>query len=218
MPGLEVTYNEFVNEVRMSTHPYILLEGSDDKSFFDILLDMARGSPGYQDVSLGTVAIETAERVKSDGLGEGNRQKVEKVAGLVAGTSFQERFVGFVDREFRKFRKGNMIADSLRAQRRVDRLVWSRGHSIENYLFDFQVFRVPLRDSSVDAETAETALVWLEQNFKEILGVACALGFAGIEMGRAGRRSGNRPFRPYHATTFTNPLGCRGLGKGNSST
>ena len=182
MPGLEVTYNEFVNEVRMSTIPYILLEGSDDKSFFDRLLDTARGSLGYQDGSRYTVAIETAERVKSDGLPEGNRQKVEKVSGLVSGTSFRERFVGFVDRESRKFRVGNTIVDSLRTQRELDRLIWSRGHSIENYLFDFQVFRVPLRDSSLNGEIAAKALEWLEQTFQEILGVACALGNAGIEM------------------------------------
>ena len=183
MPGLEVTYNEFVNEVRMSKRPYILLEGSNDKSFFDILLDTVRGSPGYQDGSRGTVAIETAERVKSDSHVEGNRQKVENVSGLVARTSFRERFVGFVDREFRKFPVGNTIADSLGIQQQLDRLVWSRGHSIENYLFDFEVFRAPLHDSSLNGEIAETALDCLERNFQEILSVACALGLVGKEQG-----------------------------------
>ena len=181
MPGLEVTYDEFVNEVMMSNHSYIMLEGPDDKSFFDILVDTVKGSPEYQYGPLSTVAIDTAERVKSDGLAEGNRQKVEKVSQLVAGTLFRTRFVGFVDREFRKFRLGNMIADRLQTQRTLDRLVWSRGHSIENYLFDFQVFRVPLRDSSVNGEIAEIALQSLEQNFQEILSVACALAFAGKE-------------------------------------
>ena len=183
MPGLEVTYDDFVNEVMMSKDPYILLEGSDDKSFFDVLLDTVRGSPEYQYGSLSTVAIETAERVLSDGLTEGNRQKVEKVSRLVAGTLYQERFVGFVDREFREFHAGSIIADCLRTQQALDRLIWSRGHSIENYLFDYQVFRVPLRDSSANGEIAETALEWLEQNFQDILGVACAIGFAGKEMG-----------------------------------
>ena len=183
MPGLQVTYNEFVNEVRMSKCPYILLEGSDDKNYFDILLDTVRGYQGYQHRSRGTVAIETAERLKSGDYAEGNRQKVEHVSGLVAPTSFRDRFVGFVDRELRKFRTGQTITDSLRTQRRIDRLVWSRGHSIENYLFDFQVVRVPLHDSSPSTEIAEAALQCLEQHFQEILSVACALGFAGIEMG-----------------------------------
>ena len=182
MSDLEVTYDEFVNEVMMSTLPYILLEGSDDKRFFDRLLDMVQGSLGYQDGSRYKVAIETTERVKSDGLPEGNRQKVEKITALVSGTSFRERFVGFVDRESRKFRVGNTIVDSLRTQRGLDRLIWSRGHSIENYLFDFQVFRVPLHDSSVNGEIAAKALAWLDQTFQEIIGVACALGKAGIEM------------------------------------
>ncbi len=196
MPGLEVTYDEFVNEVMMSNHSYIMLEGPDDKSFFDILVDAAKGFPEYEDGSLSTVSIDTAERVKSDGPAEGNRQKVEKVSQLVAGASFRTRFVGFVDREFRKFRLGNMIADRLRTQRTLDRLVWSRGHSIENYLFDFQVFRVPLRDSSVNGEIAETALQSLEQNFQEILGVACALAFAGKEMDMLDEVRGTVHFDP----------------------
>ena len=199
MPGLEVTYNEFVNEIMMSNHPYILLEGSDDKSFFDKLLAAVIGSPGYQDASLSTVAIETAERVKSDGPKEGNRQKVENVSRLVSGTLFRERFVGFVDREFRKFRVGNMIADCLGTQQTLDRLVWSRGHSIENYLFDFQVFRVPLQDSSLNGEIAETALEWLEKKFQEILGVACALGFAGKEMNMLDVVRGTVHFDPIMA-------------------
>ena len=196
MPGLEVTYNEFVNEVMMSNHSYILVEGSDDKSYFDILLDTVKGSPKYQDGSLSNVAIDAAERVKSDGPTEGNRQKVEKVSQLVAGTLFRQRFVGFVDREFRKFRLGGMIADCLRAQQTLDRLVWSRGHSIENYLFDFQVFRVPLRDSSVNGEIAETALESLEQKFQEILGVACALALAGKEMDMLDDVRGTVHFNP----------------------
>ena len=186
MPGLQVKYDEFVNEVRMSKRPYILLEGSDDKSFFSIILDELREFPEYSDRSRLEVAIETAERVKSDGHVEGNRQKVEDVAGLVAGTSFQERFLGFVDREFRKFPVSNTITDSLGVQRQLNRLVWSRGHSIENYLFDFRVCRAPLRDSSLSGEIADAALDSLESKFQEIINVACALGFVGKEMGVLG--------------------------------
>ncbi len=183
MPGLQLTYEEFVNTVRMSKSPYILLEGVQDKQFFEILLQTLRGDSANANEYADNVAITTAEGVKSDGPIEGNRQKVENVSKLVAQKSFRERFIGFVDREFRKFRVAAEITDNLRTQRQMDRLVWSRGHSIENYLLDFQVVRIPLHDSSESGQIAEIALQSLEANFPEILNVSCALGLAGAEIG-----------------------------------
>ena len=183
MPGLQLTYEEFVNTVRMSKSAFILVEGSQDKQFFDILLQTLRNDSANANEYGDSVAITTAEGVKSDGLIIGNRSKVENLSELVAQTSFRERFVGFVDRESREFHIDNEITDNLRTQRQIDRLVWSRGHSIENYLFDFQVVRIPFRDSSENGQIAETALQNLEANFAQLLSVACALGLAGAELG-----------------------------------
>ena len=183
MPGLSLTYSEFVNSIRMSKSPYIMLEGSQDRNFFDILRQTIQGAPAHGSKYSDNVAIATAEEVKSDLQIEGNRRKVEIVSKLVAQTSFRERFVGFVDREFRKFYVSTQITDALRTQRQLERLVWSRGHSIENYLLDFEVLRNPLFDSSENGQIAGIALQHLERNFPEILNVACALGLAGAEAG-----------------------------------
>ena len=127
--------------------------------------------------------ITTAEELSAETSGGGNREKVEQVCELIAGWSFRCRFIGFVDREFRKFRFGDdIVSDGLRSHLRRGRLVWSRGHSIENYLFDFVVVRDPLRDCSTNQQIAEEALDVLRDNFSEVLNIACALGLAAREL------------------------------------
>ena len=158
--------------------PHILLEGSQDKAFFEILLQTIEQVPKPARAGRIPVAITTSETIKSDTAGEGNRQKVERICKLVAYSSFRQRFVGFVDREFRKFTFGDRIDDNLATQRRLGRLVWSRGHSIENYVLDFEVVRQPLYDFSTNGQVALSALKRLQENFQTILNIACALGLA----------------------------------------
>ena len=186
MAGLQVSYQAFVNWVKMSRKPHILLEGTRDKRFFDsfsiTFADSEGGNVGTN--SRPRPAITTAESIRSDIPGEGNRDKVEKVCELVGSFSFGSRFVGFVDREYRKFRLDDRVEDKLKAQRRQGRLVWSRGHSIENYLFDFDTVRTPLRVCTPDPEIAQNALEVLRANFEEIVNIACSLGLAARDFGQ----------------------------------
>ena len=186
MTGLPVSYQTFVNWVMMSRKPHILLEGTRDKSFFDSFsLAIANREGDTSGItSRSRPAIVTAESIKADIPGEGNRYKVEKVCELVGSYSFASKFVGFVDREFRKFRLGDRVEDKLRTQRRQGRLVWSRGHSIENYLFDFDTVETPLRVCTPDPEIAQSALEILRANFEEIVNIACSLGLAARDLGQ----------------------------------
>ena len=147
MSRLQLNYDEFINLVRMSKDSHILLEGSQDKAFFDILCQAVGVISLGVNFQSPSVAITTAEVIKSDSTILGNRDKVEKVSELIRGQPFQCRFVGFVDREFREFKFAKSIRDEVRAQRCVGRLIWSRGHSIENYMFDFDVIKEPLHDA-----------------------------------------------------------------------
>ncbi len=182
MPGLSMTHDEFVTEISMSDIPYILLEGPQDRNFFDILLQSIQSKSGRPSTSRPAVEISTAEALKSDENVQGNREKVEKISEIVGKKPFRNRFVGFVDREFREFKLAGKIADDLAKQHRVGRLVWSRGHSIENYLFDFEIFQEPLFDCSTNGEVARVALERLRDNFSTILNIACALGLAAHKM------------------------------------
>ena len=181
MSGLPLTYRDFVRRVRMSREPHILLEGSQDKRFFQTLHRNSYENREY--VVAPKVAIVTAESIGSDGQGAGNREKVEIVAQLMSDTSFKDRFVGFVDREFREFSFSDVITDNLLKQNVIDRLIWSRGHSIENYMLDFDVVKESLYDFSQNGETAQKALSKLQRNFQSLLTIACAIGLAAAKLG-----------------------------------
>ena len=182
MPQLRRTYNEFITSVRMSRLPQILLEGSQDKVFF---LRMCEATKSVEHDPVGGQSrciITTAEELMSEVAGVGNRTKVERVCELIADWPFRRRFIGFVDREFRGFTFGEVVNDGLRSHNCRDRLVWSRGHSIENYLFDFGLIRESLCDFCPDQQIAEEALEVLRDNFPEVLNIACALGLAAREL------------------------------------
>ena len=98
MQGLVLSCNEFVAAIQMSKLPHILLEGSNDKAFFMRMCEAAFGTAPQS-----LVTITTAEQIKAEDSVVGNRDKVEKVCELVARRSFRNRFLGFVDREFRGF-------------------------------------------------------------------------------------------------------------------
>ena len=176
MRGLMLSYEEFITAVQMSKLPHILLEGSQDKTFFTRMCETAAKAVPHKDVT-----IATAEQLRSDVSVLGNRDKVEKVCELVSTRPFQYRFVGFVDRELREFSLDEAIDDELQKHHCEGRLVWSRGHSIENYMFDFEVAKQPLLDCSTNQEIAEIALGVLERQFSQVIGIACALGLTGVE-------------------------------------
>ncbi len=186
MTGLQFSYKSFVTRVRMSRHRHILLEGSSDKRFFDALRFAIKDREGNRcdAEAQPRIIITTAETIKADNPGEGNRQKVENVCQIVTGYSFRGRFVGFVDREYRKFTFGDSIEDALQSQHRIGRLVWSRGHSIENYLFDFRIVKIPLQVCTPEVEIARDALDILHDNFGEVINIACSLGMVGRELGQ----------------------------------
>jgi hypothetical protein len=116
----------------------------------------------------------------------GNREKVETICKQVENKSYSDRLVGFVDREFRGFViNDNIIIDSLNFHKVQGRLVWSRGHSVENYFFDFSVLRESLRDLS-DTEWFSDALDLFEKLIDSTMRSACAASLTGNEIGNCG--------------------------------
>ena len=176
---LQLRYDEFIALVQMSKLPHILLEGRSDEMFFRRMCE-AMTSPvvNANDVN-SRVAITSAEELSSDKYGEGNREKVIKVTELMQKQPCGERFVGFVDREFRKFTFLGVVFDELNTHYRHARLVWSRGHSVENYCFDFEVVKDILLDSSPNQSVAHAALGILQKDFVGVLNIGCALGLTG---------------------------------------
>jgi len=163
------------NMVKMSKHKYILVEGKDDKITFRYLI---------QELFLGKrleIKVHGAHQIRF-GSNIGNRERVETISESVKEKKYAKRFVGFVDREFRGFRLDHEINDSIEKHNVLGRLVWSRGHSLENYYFDFSTLRRPLRDFST-TPYFEDAMDLFEQKIEQTIKIACAVGLAGNECG-----------------------------------
>ena len=93
-------YDEFVAEIQMSDSYFILVEGRSDGNFIEKICE-----PFW------SIVVATAEDLINDPplTHAGNRQKVEYVSQIITVESFYNRFVGFVDREFRGFEISNRI-------------------------------------------------------------------------------------------------------------
>lgn len=119
----------YVAALTARTSKTLLVEGSSDRKFFSrILLQMDPGA------LRGPVCVDTAELISGPTGVSGNRQIVEAVHARVAGGS--AAFFAVVDREFREFHLGPPIRDNLlRPKMDGASLMWTRGHSIENYGF-----------------------------------------------------------------------------------
>lgn len=170
-------------KLRMTASRVILVEGKTDKVVMSHLVLRARDKdlPGN---ATGLV-IDTAEMLRSPlGSSLGNREKVELVASTIGDDPVFDHFVAFVDREFREF-DDKALRDCLLGHYVQGHLVWTRGHSVENYFFEATLLRTAIQslavsDNFVDAAD-EFAKVW-----PQALRVACAVSFALRDCGIIG--------------------------------
>lgn len=179
MTTLKYTPSDYRSLLSYSHQRHLLVEGGDDKRAFSLFLDELferLAPPGIESVRIDSAQdlIEFDEA--------GNREKVEMVCESVSGRPYAKRIVGFVDREFREFDRHPHLADGVKGHRISGRLIWSRGHSIENYYFDFNTLRSPLREFSV-TDRFRDALALLEAVFAQTIRLACAASLAGDEIG-----------------------------------
>jgi hypothetical protein len=70
-----------------------------------------------------------------------NLAKVEYICKSVQNRPYAHKIVGIVDRMLRDFRRASSVEDTLRQHKVMGRLIWTRGHSIENYFFQVAVLR-----------------------------------------------------------------------------
>lgn len=166
---LKYTIAGFRNVLKMSTKKRLLVEGTMDKIAFLLLLEELHGKH--------SISVHSAESIQA---ALANREKVEQTCLSVSGLSYADRLVGFADREFREFEWLCDFIDHLGKHKVLNRLVWSRGHSIENYCFDFTLFHEAFRGYT---EYFLEALERFETHFEQTLRLACAASLAGKDFG-----------------------------------
>ena len=157
----------------MSDMPILLVEGPGDAEFFDCLRKAL-------DLNAGNVRIDDAD-FKIPGRENNRRGNVEYVAKEIVGNhKYQrvaKRFIGFADREFDDFDfEQSPIIDYIGVQRQDGRLIYSRGHSIENYVFDYDLIIDALEEHYPNTVNERTmALNNMREFFDQILCIACAI-------------------------------------------
>jgi hypothetical protein len=166
---LKYTIAGFRNVLKMSPKKRLLVEGPMDKIAFLLLLEELHGKH--------SITVHSAESIQG---ALANREKVEQICQTVSGLAYAERVVGFADREFREFEWRRDFIDHLGKHNVLDRLVWSRGHSIENYCFDFTIFREAFLGYT---EYFNEALERFETHFEQTIRLACAATLAGKDFG-----------------------------------
>jgi len=181
--GLILKTTEYIKYIEMSKSKHLLVEGRTDKKVFEALLDDLF-EQGNQDKSRGDIDIETAEDLVKDDAdpSAGNREKVELICLSVDGTPYADKIVGFVDREFREFEKSDVLRDKLNRHKTIGRLVWSRGHSIENYYFDSHILHKSFKLHS-NTDFHERAINRFQEILNQAINLACAFGLLAIEFG-----------------------------------
>lgn len=174
------------NSIISGKNKHILVEGKDDKYLIERL---------WQDFSTQNsqnstceILVDCAENLikEEDSLNPflNNRQKVESIANSILEQPYANDFIGFVDREFHKFEWDCEInaelQDLIESHEVINRLVLSRGHSIENYIFDFSILYEVLEYLSTTAY-ANQAIELFKESFQSALRVACSIGLAATK-------------------------------------
>lgn len=174
-----------MNSIVSGKNKHILVEGKDDKYLIERL---------WQDFSVknsqntpSRILVDSAENLIKGNEQQpfyNNRQKVEFITSSVYGKSYVDNFVGFVDRELHKFYWDCDIdlelQDLIESHEVVQRLVLSRGHSIENYIFDFSMLCDVLEYLSTTVYTNQ-AIELFKETFQHNLRIACSIGLTAAK-------------------------------------
>jgi hypothetical protein len=174
------------NSIISGDNKHILVEGKDDKYLIERLWnDLISQSNNPIECRL---LVDSAECLIKGASGPevfaNNREKVEHITESVQGKDYALNFVGFVDRELRKFEwdidANSQFKDLIEAHDVVNRLVLSRGHSIENYVFDSCILFQALEYLSTTAYTRQ-AIDLFRDLFQDTLCIACSIGLAATK-------------------------------------
>lgn len=182
------TIEEYLIEREMSDLPVLLVEGDDDTIFFqlvrDELIEKFHEYDSLYSTTLSIIEIETPAIIKSpEGNVLGNRSKVEYICETADSIGFKGLLLGFVDREFREFDLVQHIHDRLNTHNKRGRVIWSRGHSVENYLFEYEILRDGLRKYGINSHyPIQDALNLFKVNFDEIISIACSMSLAARDL------------------------------------
>jgi len=174
-----IPLNEYLDELHKSHLQRIIVEGKGDHIFFDFLRESILDKTYYQ--SLAKLQIDTVQDLCDfDVPINGNKEKVIRIINLIKGKPCESNIMAFVDREFEDFEfHDGKIIDKIKCQQQYGRVIFSRGHSIENYLNTKEV--LPAYGNVIAHPKQFQAIRMLEKSYDKLLRNACLLSLCGKE-------------------------------------
>jgi hypothetical protein len=175
--GSQYTIDDYRVFLIIEEKSRILVEGHTDKQVFELLLDELSEKLNK---SINNIIIETSDLIENKSLKVepsshlGCREKVEIICEILKDDINHHKIFGFVDREFRGFDLSEFCVDKIGAHKVVDRVIWTRGHSIENYFFDRKILRKTLKIKLTESWFKE-ALKLFERYFESVIRIACCV-------------------------------------------
>jgi hypothetical protein len=179
------TPDEFRQYIKFSTKKHILVEGSGDKYSIDCLWK-GFTSQANQLTIREQISVDSAQSLVQLESGTGNNcEKVKEVSRSICNKSYANRFVGFVDRELNNFNwdyeLSHALQDNMNCHAVEERLVFSRGHSIENYIFELDILNDYFCVLSTSPYTRQ-ALHIFNSLFPSALCIACTISLAASKV------------------------------------
>jgi Protein of unknown function (DUF4435) len=178
----QYTQQEYLGYIRMSKNKHLLVEGVTDKQVFLVLFDEWKEK---NDINVVKLEIDTAENLSFSRVPR-NCDRVKKICQSIETEPYNQKLVGFIDREFNEFEYVSDFQDKLNGHKVEGRLVWSRGHSIENYFFEYSILRESFRNLVV-IDCFSEALELFSHVLESILKIACAVSLASERIGKLKR-------------------------------
>lgn len=174
MTAFQLSEQEYMNLIKMDGgRKHLLVEGRSDTVFFGVLFEEFFGVEWKDKFN---AEIDNAETlISSDGHARGNRQKIEEICRILC----KPNLLGFVDREFRNFIVEGKLDDNMQSHYQEDNLIWSRGHSVENYYFEVGILRQAFQD--ICGDEFPNAIILFHKNINFYLQTACALSLLGLK-------------------------------------
>lgn len=174
--------NAYIIKLLTQTKRAILVEGQSDR---DLVLYIMENLREKTSLPIDDVLVDTAEMLINPSIPLSNREKVEQIHALA--NNQKDKFAAFVGREYRSFGLAEKIDDQIAKHQVVDgNLFWTRGHSIENYVFSEDCVCDWLSLATISMLPSNFKAI-VKQHFKNILFQATALSLSAYQLHIVGR-------------------------------
>ncbi|NES01848.1 MAG: DUF4435 domain-containing protein [Okeania sp. SIO2F4] len=194
------TPKEYRNYLRISSKKHILVEGKNDKYFLERMLSYLANEIDKPELTE-QVFVDSAESlIKADSGTGSNKEKVEEIANSVIDKSYSQRFIAFIDRELYLFdwdyEKTQILQDNFPGHNIEKRIIRTRGHSLENYLFELDIVS-NFFNINTTIPNPQTATNLFKQIFKSVIYSACTIGLAATKSKLLQKIESGVPWRDF---------------------